>query len=92
MPTTTTPTELQRNYSEVKRKVRDAQGPVIVMSNNVPDMVIFNFDVFQKGLVSTMPNQSKNYTSVFDDLCGSIDDKEYQRIEKALEDFEIIDE
>lgn len=85
MPMTTTSTELQRNYKNVVRMVKKSKEPVAVLSNNKPEMVIMDYQVFadySKNIVSKNPRRRKGLNELF----GSWSDKEAEEFDKVIED------
>ncbi len=47
LPQTTTPRELQRSYRDIFTKAK-ASGPVIVLTNNKPDVAIIGVDELER--------------------------------------------
>lgn len=86
MPKTVTATQLQRKYSEVKKKVKEAKGPVVVLSSNEPEMVLIDYDFFSKKQATPPTSEHE-----FDQLCGSVNHAEILELEESLKDFEQID-
>lgn len=48
MPPTTTATELQRNFKSVIKQVKQAKGPVTVLSNNKPELILIDYALFSR--------------------------------------------
>lgn len=48
MPITTTATEMQRNYKKVRNWAKKAKVPVMVLANSKPDLVVMDYDVFNR--------------------------------------------
>jgi len=46
MPATTTATELQRNYKRVVQRAKKIKKPLTVLSNNMPELVIVDYEAF----------------------------------------------
>lgn len=47
MPHTTTATELQRNYKKVVKRAKALKEPIVVLSNNKPEGVYMDYEVFK---------------------------------------------
>ncbi|MEK7525869.1 MAG: type II toxin-antitoxin system Phd/YefM family antitoxin [Patescibacteria group bacterium] len=88
MPDTTTATELQRNYKMVAERAKKTKEPIVVLSNNEPEAVYIDYDTYTQKLGQPASYAPKNS---FDDIFGSITNEEYKQLEKALEDFEVVD-
>ena len=69
MPQTTTATELQRNYREVVKKAKKLKEPVTVLSNNKPELVVMDYDVF-KTLQNNILKQKKRPKRSLEELFG----------------------
>ena len=83
MPITTTATEIQRNYKSVAKKAKKSKKPLIVLSNNKPELVIMDYSVF------------KNYKTAptgVDAVFGTWTKEETDKFNKIIEEeFERID-
>ena len=83
MPYFTTATELQRNYKKVVKRAKKIKKPITVLSNNKPELVVMDYDVF--GLESTKEDLLS--------LAGTMSEKEADELNKIMDEtFETIDE
>lgn len=85
MPLTTTATELQRNYKKVVKRVRRSREPVTVLSNNKPEVVIMDYEVF-KSLSNNFVKREAVRRRSLEELYGSWTEKETQEFDKIIED------
>lgn len=85
MPPTTTATELQRNYKKVVEIVKKVKGPVTVLSNNKPEIVVMDYKVFtdfSRDLIKKKAIRAKS----LDDFYGSWSKEEAKEFDKVTED------
>lgn len=85
MPNTTTATEFQRNYRKVIKMVKKIREPVTVLSNNKPDIVVIDYDVFAD-LLKILPRKKVRQRRSLDELFGSWTKKEADEFDKFIED------
>jgi len=93
MPNTTTATELQRNFRKVSNKAKRLKQPLIVLSNNKPEAVLMDYEVFERivlatksGLLSISINKDKKKKSGIDKLFGSWSKEEADEFDRVIED------
>lgn len=86
----TTATELQRNYRKVVRKAKKAQRPITVLSNNKPELVVMDYQLFSQW--SGNLESSKKTKNGLDALFGAWTKEEAGKFDAIIEDaFERID-
>ena len=69
-------TEINRNFSKIARTTKESNEPVIIMKNNKPDLVLINYDVFNKlvslynkeNAIKTANEIMDEYAEVFKEL------------------------
>ena len=85
MPNTTTATELQRNYSKVLKKAKSTKRPLTILSNNKPELVIIDYDVFKNrvGKSSKRPKE----TNSFNEFLGVWSKKEADEFDRVIEEM-----
>ncbi len=84
MPATATATELQRNYKRVVKRAKRLKGPLTVLSNNKPELVILDYDLFKK-------KQIKGKSGI-DAIFGVWTKEEARQFDKYIEEtFEKVD-
>jgi hypothetical protein len=59
MPQTTTTTQLQRSYKQVANKAKRVREPLVVLSNNRPEGVYMDYQVFRDWQAGVMGRNSK---------------------------------
>ena len=92
MPHTTTATEIQRNYKKVSKRAKRIKAPLTVLSNNKPDLVVMNYDVFKNWQKKQERNREKGKAN-FKDLFGIWTKDEAIEFNKRIDAaFENIDE
>ena len=90
MPYITTATELQRNYRKVVRKAKKVQRPITVLSNNKPELVVMDYQLFSHWTDNL--ESSKKTKSGVDALFGAWTKEEAGKFDAIIEDaFERID-
>ena len=107
MPITTTATNLQRNYKKVRSMAKKSKKPIVVLSNNKPELVVMDYDYYNnvvnnKGLVNYVDDKrvgkltvsdNVNTAKGIDGLVGSWTDEEAEEFNKRIDEmFENIDE
>jgi hypothetical protein len=93
MPYTTTATEFQRNYKKVVNKAKRLKLPVVILSNNQPQGVYIDYDVFVRqnmgrdnsGTFYTVKRKRKSLDQLFGSWTKDEADKFDQVISDAFE-------
>ena len=85
----TTPTEIQRNYKKVSKRARSLNEALIVISNNKPDLVVMNYDLylqnFQNDKTRTADSLSANEELL--SLVGGMTDEEVRKLNKDIDEM-----
>ena len=81
LPNTTTATELQRNYRKVVKRVKKSKKPITVLSNNNPDVVIFDYKTFEK------KSRKKRGKNDFSEFSGVWTKKEADGFNKVINEM-----
>lgn len=91
MPQTTTATELQRNYRQVAKRARRTRQPVVVLSNNKPELIMFDYERFA-GRYGVKRRATRGKKSSLSRFAGLWSDKERDEFNKATDEmFEQVD-
>ena len=95
MPNTTTATELQRNFKKVSNKAKKLKQPVVVLSNNKPEGVFMDYEVYKRIILtakSGLLSGSNKYIrkgkkgSGFDKLFGAWSKEAADEFDRVIED------
>lgn len=91
MPATTTATELQRNYKKVKNRAKRIKEPITVLSNNKPELIIIDYEVFKN--IQEIGQQKADKKDPYDEVFGSWTKEEAEEFNNRTDKlFENIDE
>lgn len=96
MPHTTTATQLQRNYKKVVSKAKRLKQPVIVLSNNKPEGVYIDYEIFRQKYIEQKERMSTGSRSKarkrlkkksgFEQLFGAWSKEEAEKFDAIIED------
>lgn len=89
MPFTTTATELQRNYRRVVKQAKKVGGPVVILSNNKPEGIYVDYEVFKNEYARRVNRGTKKVSGKkkgIKRLFGSWTDEQAEQFDRVIED------
>ena len=91
MPATTTATQIQRNYRKIVKDIKKSKEPMMVLSNNKPDLIVIDYESFKNDYRKVERPEKEKYD--FSDVIGSMSEKEANELNRYIDEmFENIDE
>ncbi len=87
----TSSTEIQRNYKAVAKRARAANEAIIVMSNNKPDLVVMNYDLYLQNLQKDVA-KTVGFASANEDLMSLVGTMKHDEVVKLNKDIDDMNE
>ena len=86
MPITTTATEIQRNYKQVRNRAKKAKVPVTVLANNKPESIYMDYETFVREYIKRDKISPRKQKSDFSEFLGLWTKEEADEFDKIIED------
>lgn len=91
MPHITTATEVQRNFKKVSKRAKSVNDPLIVLSNNKPDLIVadYRWYVHIMSLLAIPKNKNIGVNAIFDTWTKKEADDFNKTVDQANENIDL---